>query len=464
MASSSSTPHLHANMDTRWNNRALVSLLWPLIIEQLLAVSVGMADTVMVASVGESAVSAVSLVDTINLLLHTAMAALATGGAVVASQYLGRRENKKASEAAQQLVYAVFALACLLMVATLLLRMPMLHAIFGHVEPAVMQNAETYLWISALGYPFIALYNAGAAIFRSMGNSRIGMLVAVFVNVVNIGGNALLIYGFGLGVAGAAIATLVSRILGAVILLCLLLSRNAGAITLAGLFRMRVKPAIIKQIMRIGIPNGLENSVFQIGKILLTRLVSVFGTTAIAANAVATSVTTFVVLPGQAFGLALLTVVGQCVGACDYKTARKITFKLVRAAFVVMAVLDVLMLFFHAPVVQFFQLSPESAQLANQLITMYCATSAFLWPVAFAFPSALRAAGDARFTMVVSMLSMWVFRIGFAYLFAMGLGLGVLGIWYAMLADWIVRATFFLLRWRGSRWEKHCLIDDRKKE
>lgn len=445
-------------MTNRWNNRTLFLLMWPLIVEQLLAVTVGLADTVMVSGLGEAAVSGVALVDSINLLLITALSALATGGAVVASQYLGRRDRVSASATARQLVYAVTALSLIIMAVTLLLRKVLLGAIYGSVEADVLANGEMYLWLSALSYPFIALYNAGAAIFRSMGNSRIGMVTALLVNFINIGGNALLIYGFGMGVAGAAISTLVSRAVAAFILLRLLLKIHVGPITLAGLFRFHINKPIIKQILSIGVPNGLENSLFQVGKLIVARLVSTFGTSAIAGNAITWVIISFITLPGQSFGLAMLTVVGQCVGAKNYAAARLNTAKLLKAAYLCMSVLCGVILLLRNPILSIFNLTPEAIQLAKDCLLVFCLTAPLFWPSSFALPNALRAAGDARFTMGVSMFSMWVFRIGSAYLLALFLGLGVIGVWYAMAVDWIVRSAFFILRWRGGRWQQRSLI------
>lgn len=441
-----------------WNSQKLYRLVWPLIIEQLLTVSLGMADTVMVSGLGEAAVSGVSLVDSINMLLITALSALATGGAVVASQYLGRQNRVNASAAARQLVYAITALSLLIMIATLALHQSMLYLIYGHIEPEVMAHGQTYLLLSALSYPFIALYNAGASIFRSMGNSRIGMLVALIVNAINIGGNSLLIFVFKMGVAGAAISTLASRAVAAVILIYLLLNAHSRPITLAGLFKFHFNFDIVKQILRIGIPNGLENSLFQIGKLMVARLVSTFGTSAIAGNAIAGAISTFSNLPGQAFGLALLTVVGQCVGAGNYTAARRNTAKLMKASILSVGVICGVILLLRAPLLSVFNLTPEATEQAMKCLLIFCLAAPPFWSFSFALPNALRAAGDARYTMTVSMFSMWTFRIGFSYLLGQALGLGVLGIWYAMVIDWIVRGALFVIRWKRGRWQEKRLI------
>lgn len=442
----------------RWTNRALWLLIWPLMIEQLLAVTIGMVDTVMVASVGEAAVSGVSLVDSINILIIQLFSALATGGAVVASQYLGRRQAQQASVAARQLVYSVLALCLGIMVVVLALRLPLLRLIYGNIEPSVMAAAQTYFWLSAISYPFIGLYNAGAALFRSMGNSRVSMLTALLVNLLNIGGNALFIYGLGWGVAGAALSTLISRAVAAVVIIGLLLRRSTQPLSLRGLFRVRLDFPMIRSILKIGVPNGLENSMFHIGKILVARIVSTFGTAAIAGNAIAVVLATIGNIPGGAIGMALITVVGQCVGAKDYGGARRYTKKMMFIAHISMGIMDVLMLVLAKPILAMFGLSAEATTLAFWCVVIHCSASAIFWPPSFALPSALRAAGDARYTMLASMFSMWVFRIGFSFLFAYGFGWGLYGVWLAMVLDWIVRDVFFIARWRGNKWQQKHLL------
>lgn len=444
----------------RWNNRALWLLVWPLMIEQLLAVTIGMVDTVMVANLGEFAVSGVSLVDSINVLVIQIFSAFATGGAVVASQYLGRKQHQNASTAARQLVYGITVVSLVLMVVALLLRAPILRLVYGTLDADVMQAAETYLWLSAITYPFIALYNAGAALFRSMGNSRVSMLIALLVNILNIGGNAILIYGLNMGVAGAAISTLISRMIAAVVLIVLLMRKRGRtlAIHLQGLFRFKLDFSMMSRILKIGVPNGLENSMFHIGKLIVARVISTFGTAAIAGNAIAIVLATFGYLPGAAIGLALLTVTGQCVGAADYAGARRYTTKLMKVAYAAMAAMAVLILIFAKHVVGLFGLSAEASQIAVTCSMIHAASAAVFWPPAFALPNSLRAAGDARFTMVVSMVSMWVFRIGSAYVFAYGFGMGVVGVWVAMAVDWVVRGGIFLMRWRGNKWQNNKVI------
>lgn len=443
----------------RWNNRTLTRLIWPLMIEQLLAVALGMVGTVMVTAVGEAAVSGVSLSDAVNVLLINMLTALATGGAVVASQYMGRGDNQKASEAGRQLVYSITLLSCVAGMAVFFLRGPLLSLIYGNLAPEVYTNAEIYLKISALSYPFIGLYNAGAALFRSMGNSRVSMLASLVANILNIAGNWVLIYHLNMGVAGSAISTLASRAVAAILLL-VLLAKGKQAIHLTNLFKVRLNFGLIRNILKIGIPNGLENSIFQIGKLLTAGIISSFGTAAIAGNAIATVVSTFGNLPGNAIGLGLITVVGQCVGAADYDEAKNCTRKLMKTAFIGMAAINLAIVaaISFDGFLALFSLSAEGATVAYQCLLLNCLAAIVFWPQSFALPNALRAAGDAKFTMGVSIFTMWAFRVGLAFLFAYTLGLGVLGVWAAMILDWVVRGTVFWLRWRSGKWQSKGVL------
>ena len=297
-----------------FNSRDLTALLIPLVIEQLLSVLVGMADSIMVANVGEAAVSGVSLVDNIMVLLINVFAALATGGAVVAGQYLGRKEKEKASQAATQLIWFITICAVAITVLIYFCKSWILHGVFGQIEADVMHHADVYLMIVSASIPFIALYNGGAAIFRTMGNSKVSMRVSIIMNIINVTGNAILVFGFHRGTEGVAIPTLVSRMVAAVLIISLLL-RPDQTVSMERSLHYHADWKMIKNILKIGIPNGLENSMFQLGKIIVLSLVSTFGTYAIAANAVSKTIASFQVLPGMDISLGVTTVIARCVGA-----------------------------------------------------------------------------------------------------------------------------------------------------
>lgn len=441
-----------------FSRKTLTRLFIPLLVEQLLAMTVGMADTVMITSAGEAAVSAISLVDTINNLIIFVMAALATGGAVVVSQYIGRQDAPNARIAAKQLIYAATIFALLLMALCLVANRLILNLIFGHVEADVMGNAQTYFYLTSISFPFLAIYNAVAALFRSMGNSKISMLTSLVMNVINIGGNAVLIYVCNWGVAGAATATLASRIVASMIMLFLIRdSRNP--IFVSHLLRVKLRLDIIKRILKVGIPNGVENCIFHLGKLVVQGLVAGLGTAVIAANAIVNTIANFVIVPGSAMGLAIITVVGQCVGAGEYGQAAQYTKKLMLVEYLCMIALNLPLLFFARPLLSLFNLSAEAVNIALSIIPVMAIGHALLWPMAFTFPCVLRAAGDAKVTMIFSICSMWVFRFSLSYVLINFFDMGILGVWYAMLVDWVARTTCFVLRYRTGKWKTMRVID-----
>ena len=442
-----------------FSNKDLSRLILPLIVEQFLAVTIGMADTVMVSSVGETAMSGVSIVDTINILLINIFAALATGGAIVTSQYLGRGERKNANAAARQLVFSTAFLSLVIMTLCLVFRRQMLYGIFGHAEQAVMANALVFFLVTALSYPFIAVYNAGAALFRSMGNSRVSMLTSIVMNAVNIIGNAVCIYGLKMGVLGAALPTLLSRITGAVLIM-FLLRDNRHPIFITQLTHIRPDWSMIKRILGIGIPNGLENGMFQIGKIMVQSLVTSFGTVAVAANAVANSVGGIPQIPAVAIGLAMVTVVGQCVGAGDYDAARRYIIRLSKYSYLSMFLTNLPFVLALTPIIGCFNLHPETAEVARQVLLSNSACMIFIWVPSFTLPNGLRAANDVKYTMTMSVLSMWIFRVGFSYILGKYLGLGLLGAWCGMYIDWFARAVAFILRFFSGKWKSKQLLPD----
>ncbi len=436
-----------------FSRKDLVRLILPLMVEQLLAITIGLADTVMVSTCGEAAISGISQVDSINVLLINIFSALATGGAIISAQYLGRNEDDNASVAAKQLIYTTGFCAVVVAILCIIGNRFILSLLFGQVEPEVMSNSEIYFFWSALSYPFLALYNCGAALFRSMGNSKISMFASLIMNIINISGNALLIYGAGLGVAGAAIASLASRIFGAIVMLRLL-HHQENRIYIHDMRHPHLNPQMIRNILGLGIPNGMENGMFQIGKILVQGLIASFGTVSIAANAVANSVSTIPQISGGAIGLAMITVVGQCVGAGDYKQAKQYILKLVGLTYISMGLLHVFILITAPFIVSVFgNLQAETADLAVLLIRSCSLFAIPFWPASFTLPNGLRAASDVKFTMTVSIFSMWVFRICFSFLLARYMGLGVLGVWLAMYIDWIFRLICFIIRFVRGKWQ-----------
>ena len=456
-----------------FTRKQLIALLLPLIAEQALSVTIGLADTLMVSSVGEAAVSGVSLVDSFNVLMIQLLSALATGGAVVASQYIGHREPKNAKAAAAQILFIMISLSVVVAAVVAVGRHGILRGIFGSIDADVMRYAETYFLLSALSYPFIGVYNAGAALFRAQGNSKISMLSSLVMNVVNIGGNAVLIFYFKMGVMGAALASLVSRMIAcfAVIYLlekpgCLLRIEHLTdlkpdcPLRVDGLRALAPKARLIRQILRVGIPAGIENGMFQIGKLSVSSLTSTLGTSAIAANAVAGNITTFLNVPANAVGMAVLTVIGQCLGAGEKEQAKHYARRFLLVAYAGAWIMNLsAFLFLNRITLSWFNLSPESNAMALQVMVWFNIISLFIWPSSFTLPNILRAAGDATFTMTVSVFSMWVFRVGFCYLMVLGLHQGnLLSIWGGMFLDWLFRSLFFAIRFFKGSWLEKKVI------
>ena len=453
-----------------FSNKALWVLIWPLLVETILQNTVGIADVFMVASLGEAAVSGVSLVDSINILFIMIFSALATGGAVVCSQYIGNKNMKKAEETARQLIYTVVLSAFILMTVLMVFHKPLLRITFGSIEDDVMYNARIYFVITLLCFIPLALYDACAALYRAQGNSRISMNVSFLVNGINIAGNALLIYGFKRGVEGVAIPTLVSRIAGAVILMVKLHNQKGGELCIKGLGHIHLDWSLISKILKIGIPTGLENSVFQFGKVVVLSLISSYGTIAIAANAAANTMASLGIIPGQAIGIAMLTVIGQCIGAGRTDQAVYYTKKLMGITYAAMWMINVPFVIFLRDILGFYHLSPETTDLAYFMSIVHVASAMFIWPFSFTLPNSLRAANDAAFTMIVSMISMWTVRVGMSYVFKYTgcLGLlsylgaasyyGAVGVWVAMIMDWCVRIVCFVVRFAGGKWKTRKLI------
>lgn len=430
-----------------FSRKDLMKLLAPLIVEQVLAVLVGMVDVVMVAAVGEAAVSGVSLVDSISILVIQILAALATGGAVVSAQYLGKKQPENACRAAGQLIAITTVLSLLVTGIALVGNKNLLRTIFGKVDADVMANAVTYFRITALSYPFLAIYNSCAALFRSMGNSRVSMATSIVMNTINVVGNAICVFGLHMGVAGVAYPTLLGRAVAALLMLYLIQNPD-NVVRIRRLRELKPNLHMIQNILSIGIPNGLESGMFQFGKIALQSLVSSLGTAAIASYAVASNLVTILYLPGNAIGLGLITIVGQCVGAGEVGQAKRYAKLLVAVNYGILAVLCTGMIVGAVPLVGIYHLSAEASAISRQMITAH-SLAMVVWPLAFTIPHSLRASLDAKFTMMISVFSMWMFRIAFAYLFVRVFGLGVMGVWYGMFIDWVFRAVVFTLRFRG---------------
>ena len=448
---------MEEKLSIEFNKSDLRRLIVPLVIEQLLSITLGLVDSLMVSRVGEAAISAVSLVDTVNVLLVNTFAALATGGAVIAGQYLGRRRSDKAGYSGQQLLLFMGEVSVCIMVLFYLGKGFILHVVFGDVAADVADYANTYFMIVEASIPFLALYSAGAALFRVMGNSKVSMWIAALMNVINAGGNWALIFGLRMGVAGSAVSTLAARVVAAGLIL-MLLKRPELPVHI-GKFSLHHDRYIIKNILRFGVPNGLESSMFQLGKILLLSTVAALGTASVAANAISNTICSFECVPGNALGLAIVTVVSRCVGAGNYQMARQYTKKLMKSAYLYMNGAIVLIVVLLPWILKLYSVSDEAMEYSRQIILLHSLFGMVLWPASFSLPQALRAAGDIRFPLIVSTLSMWIVRVALCVLMVRYWDFGVVGIWLSMFADWAVRIAFFIPRFHSRRWETMGIRD-----
>ena len=452
MKMDSKTPGTTGKKEISFSNRELVMLIAPLLAEQFLAILVGLADSLMVSSVGDASISAVSLVDSISNLMIYIFSAMAAGGAAVAGQYIGRREQQSANAAGQHLVMLLGVTSLFFVALLYLFKTAVLTTVFGHIDADVMAATDKYYSIVMASIPGIALYNGGAAIFRTMERSDVSLKVSLLMNAINIGGNALLIFGFHMDVAGVAIPTLVSRTVAAAVILGLLFNEKLP-LHLSNVRAFRYNGRLLRNIFYIGIPSGVENGMFHLGRLILFSLVSTFGTASIVANAIGNTLGNFHCFAGQAINLGLITVVSQCVGAGDFDGARYYMRKLMKAAYALMAAVNLLIIALLPAIMRVYDVSPEAEKLAVTVSLIHGIAAIFLWLPSFMIPSFLRAAGDARFTMIASMATMWLCRVMFAYIFGKYMGYGVVGVWVAhAILDWTVRSAVFVVRYRSNAW------------
>lgn len=440
-----------------FSDHDLKVLILPLFLEQLLEVLVGVADTFMVSYAGEAAVSGVSLVNMFNTVFIFLFSALASGGAVVVSQYIGSRDRKNGNLSAGQLVMisAVFSAAA--MILSLIFNRQLLRLLFGEVDQDVMTACVTYLRISAYSYPAIAVYNAGAAVCRSMGKTNVTMNISLVANGINIAGNAIGVFVFHAGVAGVAYPSLIARSFSAVVIL-IICFRQQEQVRLQWKNIFRWEGQMVKRILGIAVPNGIENGLFQLVKVGLSSITALFGTVQIAANGVAQSFWSVAALMGTALGLAFVTVIGQCMGAGDTEAADYYMRKLLRITVLASIVWNGLILLITPLVLRGYALSVEAAHLVVILVVIHNIFNALFYPFSGALANGLRAAGDVKFTMYVSIFSTIGCRVVFSILFGILLNMGVIGIALAMCLDWMIRALFFWVRFRSGKWKAFRVI------
>lgn len=440
-----------------FDNKKLAALLIPLAVDQLLNSFMGTVDTLVVSNLGSAAISAVSLVDSINILIVQAFFALASGGTVVCSHYLGCGKKEHAQEAARQLVFITFVLSAVIAGMCLLFNGPMLALIFGKVESAVMVNAKKYFFFSAISYPFIALYDDGSCILRAQENSRLPMLISVISNILNIILNLLFVWVFHWGVAGSATATMLARMFSMVTVLVKL--RNPQLeIQLRKYFTIRPDWDEIKRILRIGVPSGVENSMFQFGKLAIQSTVSTLGTIAIAAQAMTNILENLNGIAAIGIGIGMMTVVGQCLGAGRKDEAIYYIKKLTAVAEIVIIASCALVFLATKPVTILGGMEPESAKMCLYMVGWITVVKPIVWTLAFIPAYGMRAAGDVRFSMILSCISMWAFRVTLCIYLCRVHGFGPIAVWIGMFTDWTIRGIVFTFHFMGRRWLAHKVV------
>ena len=440
-----------------FTNRMIRSLLIPVVLEQLLNSIMGTADTMMVSNVGSAAISAVSLVDSINILVIQAFSALAAGGAIVCAQYIGQQNQERANESARQVLFIITLISIVVSAICLGFKKPLLRLIFGSVEADVMRASEIYFFYTALSFPFIALYDAAASIFRAQDNTKGPMTISMISNIMNIVGNAIMIWGFHMGVAGAAIATLISRIFCALVVL-IQLRRDRQPIVVRDYLKIRPDWPMIGRILGIGIPSGVENSMFQLGKLAIQSTVSTLGTVAIAAQAMTNILENLNGIAGIGVGVGLMTIVGQCMGANRKDEAVYYIKKLSVIAEVTIIVSCLLVFILTRPVTMLGGMEKTSADMCWHMVMWITIVKPIMWVLAFVPAYGLRAAGDVKFSMISSCAVMWLCRFCLSVLLVRGLGFGPMGVWIGMFADWTVRAVLFTWRFHSRKWLEHKVI------
>ena len=423
-----------------FDNRYLRQLIIPLLIETLLSVTIGMMDTIMVSTVGEHAVSGVSLVDSVANLFVFLFSAFATGGAVIASQYLGKKDKEAACFSAKQLMYLSSSFSIAVSLILLIFREPMMHLVYGSIEESVMSSALDYLTPILLSFPFLAVLNSINALFRSMGKSSITMTVSIIMNVINVTGNAILINVAGIGAMGAGIASLLSRAVACFFMLYKI-TRKKEEVHIEKPFKLEVDFPMIGRVLKIALPSGIENSIFHIGKILVSSTVASFGTASIAANA-----------------MAAVTVIGQCCGARNYDAASYYGKKLMKLTYLMNFFTCTTMFILAPELALLYSLSPAAYSLAVEATRLNMFQTFLFWPPAFTIPNYLRAAGDAKYTMVVSIISMWLFRVVLSRILGVNLGLGFIGVLWGMFIDWYFRGICFIVRFAKGEWKKKTVV------
>ena len=441
-----------------FSSQALLAILIPSLMEQVFTTLVGLVDTAMVSYAGEAAVSGVSLINQLAFLFIFVLSALAGGGGIVVSQYLGKKDGESANKVAGQFVMVSFVFGLLIMAICLLFRKPILSFLFGSIEKDVMEAALIYLFVTALSWPFQGIYSASTAIFNAMGKTKVIMKVSVLMNAINVIGNFIGIFILHLGVLGVAIPTLIGRLIASIVMVMALKKKdNLVSLSFKGIFPLSIP--IITLIVSISIPGALENFLFHFSKVAISSMVSTFGTSSIAAYGSAGNFWSMSSICSMALGRCFVTVIGRCMGAGDKEAAKFYSKYLLRISLVFSILWNVFLLVVSPLMISCFALSRETKILALVIIFIHNFAFAFLCSVHSALPNGLRATGDAKWVMGASIFSTVVCRVFFSWLFGIKFGWGVIGVTLAMVVDWSVKTVMVYSRYRSGLWLEKRVIN-----
>ena len=441
-----------------FSDKQLKDMILPLLMKQFLLMLVGLADTMVVSYAGEAAVSGVSLVNSFNTIFLNLFTALASGGAVVVSQYIGRRDIKMASESSSQLLMAATVFAVVISIPVLIWKVPLLRVLFGKVEPDVMEACKTYLRISVYSFPALGIYNAGTALYRSIGKTSVTMKISIVSNLINVAGNLIGVFVFHAGVAGVAYPSLIARTFSAVVITVLCFREKE--VRYVGRWIFQWNSDLLKRMLSIAIPNGVESGIFQFVKVALSSVVALFGTYQIAANGISQSIWSVAALISVTMGPVFITVIGQCMGAGDIKQAEYYFRKLTKLTVCISVAWNTLIFLITPLLIKIFAVSRQTGQMILYLVLIHNIANAVVFPFADPLGKGLRAAGDAMFTMGISLFTTIGVRLILSILLGIVLDLGVIGIALAMCLDWTVRGVIFWIRFRQGKWKTYRVIGE----
>lgn len=440
-----------------FSNKELKSLILPLFAEQLLTMLVGIADTFAVSFVGEAAVSGVSLVNAFNTIFIYLFTALASGGAVIISQYIGRNEFDTVGKASSQLLSFSILFSVITALLIIGLNETLIKTIFGRVEENVSCACVTYLRISAYSYPALAVYNAGAALYRSFGKTSTTMYISIIANAINVIGNLIGVFVLNAGVAGVAYPSLISRIFSAVVITALCFSKkNIANYRLNWI--LKLNPKLLRQMLKIAVPNGVESGIFQLVKVALSSIVAMFGTYQIAANGIAQSIWSMASLVSVTMGPVFITVIGQCMGADNISEAERSFKKLIKITLIFSFAWNAAVFAATPILLNLYSIPKETKRLVILLVLIHNIFNTVAFPFADPLGKGLRATGDVKFTALVSLGTTIGVRLTFSILFGLTLNLGVIGIAWAMCLDWVLRGIVFWCRYKQNKWKKFKVI------